>query len=474
MNLLECKNLSVCDEKQNYLLKNINFKLKKDEYLAIIGSSGAGKSTLIKALMNLNSSNLTSKGELFWHEKANFGVILQNPASCFDHVFSIKFHFKETFLAKNLKPDEQEYKRLLAEVGLDEKVLNAYPFELSGGMLQRVMIALALCAPLNLLIADEASSDLDSSGEKELFELIFRLKAKFHFAFLLVTHSLKLAQNADTIIILDQGQIIDQGNAKYIFTQSKCKKTKAFLEAFHLLEQNSFKPKPKPKTKALLLAKNINLSYKQGGFFSRQKPKIVLNKLDLKLYEGVNLAIVGKNGSGKSSLVRVLLGLEKAKNASLNLNGFDFCTQKLEYKKSLGIIFQNPPATLNPNFSAKEAILEPLWNLNIDKQSQEQELKKLAKALNLSELDKKVPYFSGGELQRIALARALITKPSLLILDEALSNLDVLLQVQIIKLLKALQAEFKLTLLCISHDQNILNALCDELLELKDGVLNEL
>ncbi|KGI56068.1 ABC transporter ATP-binding protein [Campylobacter sp. MIT 97-5078] len=473
MNLLECKNLSVCDEKQNYLLKNINLNLKKDEYLAIIGSSGAGKSTLAKTLMNLNSSNLTSKGELFWYEKARFGAILQNPASCFDNVFSIGFHFKETFLAKNLKPNEKEYKRLLAEVGLDEKVLNAYPFELSGGMLQRVMIALALCAPLNLLIADEASSDLDSSGEKELFELIFKLKAKFHFAFLLITHSLKLTQNADKIIILDQGQIIDQGNAQYIFTQSKHEKTKAFLEAFHLLEQNSTF-KHKHKNKLLLQAKNINLSYKQGGFFSRQKPKNVLNKLDLKLYEGVNLGIVGKNGSGKSSLIRVLLGLEKAKNASLSLNGFDLFTQKIEYKKSLGIIFQNPPATLNPNFSAKEAILEPLWNLGIDKQSQEQELQKLAKALNLSELDKKLPYFSGGELQRIALARALITKPRLLILDEALSNLDVLLQVKIIKLLQVLQAEFKLTLLCISHDQNILNALCDDFFELKDGVLNEL
>lgn len=467
--LVEFKNFHLKSQKANFLLKNINLKLKENEFITLLGSSGAGKSSLLKALMSLSASNLKSEGEIIWHKSANFGVILQNPASCFDPVFRVQYHFKESFLAKNLKPDKKEYIRLLNEVGLEANILRAYPFELSGGQLQRLMIALALCSPINLLIADEPSSDLDSLGQKELFELILRLKKKFHFAFLLATHSVELAKNADNIIILDKGQIIEEGSFKELFTKPKETKTQAFLEAYELLEKQDFQKQKIKKEKLLLEAKNISLSYKMGGFFSFAKPKLVLDDLSLKLYEGVNLGIVGQNGSGKSTLIKTLIGLEKAQNAKINLEGFE--RKSKEYRQKIGVIFQNPPATFNPAFSAKEAICEPLWNLKLEKKEQENRLEKLAKALELKDLEKKCAFFSGGELQRIALARAIITKPKLLILDEALSNLDLLLQVSIIKLLKALQEEFKLTLLCISHQQKVLNALCDELYELREGKL---
>lgn len=469
MNLVEFKNFSLSDENNSLILKNINLPIKENEFIALIGSSGAGKSSLLKSLMNIQNENLQKSGEILWHKMANFGAILQNPASCFDSVFRISYHFKESFLAKNLKPDTDKFKSLLAEVGLDESVLRAYPFELSGGQLQRIMIALALCCPINLLIGDEPNSDLDSLGEKELFELIFKLKEKYHFAFLLTTHSLELAKKADKIIILDKGQIVEKGNFQTLFTKPQSSKTKAFINAHNFLQEQDFTPQSSNKNTPLLEAENICLSYKQGGFFARTKPKLVLDGLSLKIYEGVNLGIVGKNGSGKSSLVRVLLGLEKASSANLNLQGFQ--KDDKAYKQKLAVIFQNPPASLNPAFSAKDAICEPLWNLKLDKKEQNKRLNELAKALELEGLDKKCAFFSGGELQRIALARALITRPKLLILDEALSNLDVLLQVSIIRLLKKLQNEFKLTFLCISHQQNILNALCDELFELKNGKL---
>lgn len=466
MSLVEFKDFSLSNEKGDFLLKDINLSLKENEFVALIGSSGAGKSSLLRTLMNINNKNLQSNGKILWHKKANFGVILQNPASCFDPIFSIAYHFKESFIAKGLKPEKKEFARLLAEVRLSEKLLNVYPFECSGGQLQRIMIALALCNPINLLIADEPNSDLDSLAQRELSELIFSLKEKYKFAFLLATHSLELTKNADKIIILNEGQIIDGGNFQSL-QNSQNTKTKAFYEAHALLQEKKFEPKILNKTKPLLEVKKLSLSYKQGGFFSTTKPKLVLDELDLQIYDGVNVGIKGVNGSGKSTLVRALLGLEKDTSGFVNLQGFER-THKL-YRQKLAAIFQNPPATINPAFSAKEAICEPVRYLS--KKEQNARLEILAKSLELKELEKKTAFFSGGELQRIALARALMTKAKLLILDEALNNLDLLLQVSIIKLLRNLQNEFKFSILCISHQQNVLNTLCDELYELREGKL---
>ncbi|TLD81426.1 ABC transporter ATP-binding protein [Helicobacter sp. MIT 11-5569] len=456
------------------ILRNITYDIYENEMLVLLGSSGSGKSLSARAIMGLLPENLQTTGAVRWHCQRKFGVIMQNPASCFDSIFTIQQHFDETFYAKKLPMEFSTYKKLLKDVELDSSVLKAYPFELSGGMLQRVMIAIALCSYTPLLIADEPSSDLDISGQKELIDLIYHLKTKQDFAILFITHDLNLAQKyADRIILMDKGEIQEQGSKKEFF-QSTQNIVSSFVNAHNLLNasEKHFKQNVQEHTdsKILLEAKHVNISYQRGGFFSKENPKKILENIEFCLYKNRNAGIIGANGAGKSTLVKVLLGIQTSPLAKITLNAIPI-KHKKEYCRHIGVVFQNPPASLNPRFSAKEAIIEPLKNLGYSQEECNKAMEQIVESLglNIESLHKKTIHFSGGEQQRIALARAIITKPSVLILDEALSNLDMLLQAQIITLLKQIQQQFSLTYIVISHDMRIIYTLCEDIWEIKDG-----
>ena len=221
----------------------------------------------------------------------------------------------------------------------------------------------------------------------------------------------------------------------------------------------------------LLEVKNLTQSYKKGNFFSQSKQEVILENINFSLTQGKNLGILGENGAGKSSLVRILLGLEKAKSGEVKILGkkyFEGSDQ--EIRQNIQGIFQDPQSSLNPRWSARECILEGLKNYHriINKKQQSEELAKFVE-INPLDLDKKSLYFSGGEQQRIAIARAIALKPKILILDEAFSNLDAHLQMQMIENLKKIQQDFALTLIVISHDLRVILQLCQEIILLKKG-----
>lgn len=474
--LVSIENFSLFYEERE-ILKSLNFNIYENEILALVGSSGSGKSLSAQAIMGLLPHYLRQQGVIKWHSKANsIGVILQNPASCFDEVFTIFTHFEETFRAKGIRGSLDTYCELLDEVGLPHWVLEAYPFELSGGMLQRIMVSLALFYEPSLLIADEPTSDLDTQGQKEFLQLLSNLQSKRKFACLLITHDFSLLSIANRVAIMSKGSIVECDSREKIFQNPSSNITKKLINAYNVLRHSKeyFYKKEKPKQQKILLeAKNISVSFKNGGLFCKQTYKNILEDISFCVFSGVNVGIVGKNGAGKSTLVRTLLGLENVNNATIFLNGISLSESKKLYRRQIGIIFQNPPSTLDPRWSAKDAIMEPLLNLGYSKIECENRVREIATSLllDVGELNRSAASFSGGEAQRIALARAIITKPKLLILDEALSNLDGVLQVEIINLLKSIQKHFELTYMVISHDISVIYELCYEVFELKNQKL---
>ena len=224
--MIEINNFSLFIDKKK-ILNNLNLTLKTKQKIALLGQSGSGKSLLARAILGLLPQNATTSGEIQSNQK--FGVILQNPASCFDGIFTLKEHFLETLKAHHLESLSSD-KWGLEEVGLKKEILDSYPFELSGGMLQRAMIALSICIKPDFIIADEMTSDLDCLGVWQISNLLLNLQNKMGFGMLFITHDLFLAHKmAEEIIILHQGEIIEQGNRDEIFKTPNHTKTKELL-----------------------------------------------------------------------------------------------------------------------------------------------------------------------------------------------------------------------------------------------------
>lgn len=471
------------------LLDNISLHIPPQSKFALIGASGSGKSLLCQSIMGILPSRLKQKGEIS-KDNVKFGVILQNPALCFDGIFTIENHFIETFKAHKIPYKREIIASYLQEVGLQNGVLDYYPFELSGGTLQRIMIALSISISPNFILADEPTSDLDCIGELEISNLLLHLQAKYRFTMLFVTHNFPLAAKlADKIFVMYQGKIIEEGesqtilkNPQHSFTQqlvsqhAKLLKTPwgDFQQGIKSLQQNvhqHLQTEEYARGK-LVEVKHLSKSYKRGNFFSNKPSKIVLKDLNFSLHSGRSLGIIGKNGAGKSSLIRILLNIEKQLEGDIYFFNKKIKTLPHILRKEIQAVFQNPQESLNPRFTAKDCILEPLRNCNIPVNHTEEAIK-LAKCVQLDpkRLNQKSNLFSGGEQQRIALARAISTKPKILILDEALSNLDHHLQFQMIELLKSLKQEFNMTYIVISHDLRVIFHLCEELILLNDGAI---
>lgn len=470
--LISLESFSVFTKQRCYLNK-LSFVIKKDKNFVLIGQSGAGKSLLLRAVLGLLPAYFSTSGILSWQIPRRYSVILQNPAICFDDTFSIKSHFIEVSKAKNIKADIAYFEHVLHEVDLDSTILKYYPFELSGGMLQRVMIALALIGDSPLIFADEPTSDLDSMGQDEVMNLVMTLQKKRGFCLFFITHDLKIASRLGGVVaVMKEGSIIEQGDCVLQAPTSDY--------ANHLLNKNNIfinhwnadtTAFAKSDSPILLEANNLYKQYSQrllGGLW-HAKPHYVLEPMNLVVRQCRNLGIIGRNGAGKSTLAKLLLGIDVPHDTSLKLAQINWHTDKLAYRCLQAAVFQNPKNTLNPRFSAYDAIIEPLLLFKLSRVEQERRLHKLTALLSLPNLKYKTQYYSGGEAQRIALARALITEPKLLILDEVFSGLDMVLAADLLHLLQQFQQECNITFIIISHDTRVLFHLCPELLILDKG-----
>lgn len=517
MSTLEIKNLNVSlGEKQ--LVQDVNLTLRMDKITGLIGQSGSGKSLTSLEILGFLPPNLRGKceiwldGERINFRKGFFANVMQNPRTAFNPLNSMKSHAKETIKARNLREKfhtqnganlkdkfdrnsniNDEIKSAFKSAGLSEDVLELYPPQMSGGMLQRAMIALTLLARPKFIIADEPTTDLDLLSQKKVLDMLSDLAIKSGVGMLIITHDFGVIRHiCDEVFVMENGRLIEHGSVADVFENPQSNGAKQIIGAYKFLNKsagicdekvanlasNLDENAPDLKQNLALNVHNLNFSYKIFSLFKNsQKP--VLSGVNFALESGKALGVLGVCGSGKSTLAQILMQIYTPHSAEITFFGKKLCAKNLasrrEIYRQMQIVFQDPLSSVNPRNSVFECIKEPLdYLFKFDKTQLENRVKEVLNFVGLSEdfLSKLALNLSGGQIQRVLIARALAVRPKVLILDESLSSLDTILQVKFIELLKRLKSH--LTLIFITHDIRLARILCDEIVLLDSGKIAEI
>ena len=536
MTFLKINNLDIEYQTRKEIInasKNVSFNLERGEIIGIVGESGSGKSTVANAIINLidkpgkitNGSISLDETELCNNEEAvrtirgkKIGFIFQDPQTSLNPLFTIKDQLIETIQThtdlNHNKAFEKSIK-LLTEVGIEnpEKRINDYPHQFSGGMRQRVVIALAISCEPDLLIADEPTTALDVSIQFKILKLLKKLTIDRKLGVLIITHDMGvIAEITDKVIVMRYGKIVEHGETYKVLSQPvsiECKSlvmsvppTNKKIDRFKFLSPDgnqiidtslkltnniikNWEIREK-SNKKLLDFINIIKIFDENKILSSQNDEDKIKALDnvsFNIFEGESFGLVGESGSGKSTIAKIISGLINPTKGEIyfeNLSLFD-PRNKLKIKKFRGqiqMIFQDPYSSLNPRFKIKEIISEPIkfFRNNIDNYSLDQNVNDLIDIVGISRTSlERFPHeFSGGQRQRISIARALATKPRLLICDEPTSALDVTIQAQVLNLLKDLQEQLNLTILFISHDLAVIRQMRDRIAVLRKGSICEI
>lgn len=476
-------------------VRNSSFTLEKNEVLGIVGESGSGKSVTALSLLGLlnypkayhgkGSSVCLDSQELIGADEKllekirgkKVGFVFQEPMSSLNPLHKIGAQVLETLVLHGQadpKRGKAQVLELLNKVGLKKPELryNAYPFELSGGERQRVMIAMAVANKPEVLILDEPTTALDVTIQAQIIKLIMDLKKQLLMSVIFISHDLALvAKISDRIIVMHQGKIVETGTPKQIFKSPKHTYTKKLISSIKLLKNNIKICKQK-----IVSVKNLSVVYpiKKNIFGKITRQLKALDDVSFDIYEGETLGIVGESGSGKTTLGHALTRLIKYQG---QVDFASSMTEK-EFRRAVQIIFQDPYNSLNPRLNVVQIIGEGLKTHHKDL-TEEQIIEKVSSILQEVGLSKTALYkypheFSGGERQRIAIARALILNPKIVILDEPTSALDVTIQKQIILLLKDLQQKHKMTYIFISHDMRSVLAMSDRIAVMQSGKIVEI
>ncbi|WP_245213243.1 ABC transporter ATP-binding protein [Rhizobacter sp. AJA081-3] len=503
--------------------QGVSFDVPENTTVALVGESGSGKSVTAMSILNLLPDNAQRQGTIRFQGRDLLGAslaelqslrgkeiacVFQDPMTSLNPVFSIGQQLCEPLirhLGLSARQAMDKAEGLLAEVGLPEpkRRLKAYPHELSGGQQQRVMIAMALACDPKLLIADEPTTALDVTIQRQIIELLARLKDKHRMSMLFISHDLGLVgEIADRVVVMRQGTVREQGAVADIFAAPQDAYTKALLACRPTLEQRNARlmviddhikggvvavqGKTKdPAAPVVLEATGLTKSFwLRSGVFGRREFKAVKGA-SFTLKRGHTLGIVGESGSGKTTLGLTLLRLHEPAGGPVGgkamFEGRDLLSltrqELLPMRRRIQVVFQNPYASLNPRFTVAQTLAEPMAIHGVggtDAQRVARASALLRKVgLDDSALNKYPHEFSGGQRQRIAIARCLTLDPEILVLDEAVSALDVSVQAQVLNLLKDLQDELGLSYIFISHDLAVVRFMADEVLVMKDGEVVE-
>ncbi|MEQ1160328.1 ABC transporter ATP-binding protein [Acinetobacter calcoaceticus] len=537
--LLHIENLRVSfkgeDKKYIETVKGISFDIPANTTVALVGESGSGKSVTSLAAMGLlpvGQSKIDEQSKIIFEGKdlltlsrkemrqicgKDIAMIFQEPMSSLNPVFTVGNQIAEVLclhMGLNRKQARQRVLELLKEVGIPspEIKIDAYPNQLSGGQQQRVMIAMAIACEPKLLIADEPTTALDVTIQKQIIDLLESLRKRRQMSMLFITHDLALVgEIADKVIVMRHGEIREQGAAEQVLEQPKDVYTRALLycrpqisqrpyrlpvtsdfmcQEDDILVEKSFDASEIPQRKRglngdeqiILEVKDLKKSfYSRKGLFGKEEFQAVKG-VSFKLAKGKTLGLVGESGSGKTTVGLLLMRLHQASGGQAFIEGKDILslTEKefAKYQRKIQIIFQNPYASLNPRFTVGQILLEPMQIHNIGKDDAER--KQIALGLlervNLPEQAYyRYPHeFSGGQRQRIAIARCLTLKPEILICDESVSALDVSVQAQVLNLLQDLQDEFGLSYIFISHDLSVVKYISDQVMVMNHGEVVEI
>ncbi|WP_022941388.1 ABC transporter ATP-binding protein [Psychromonas hadalis] len=497
--LLTVDNLSISFA-DNAIVKNVSFKLERGKTLAIVGESGAGKSLLALSILQLLpyphahhpngeitlcGEALVGKGEAVLEAiRGNkVGMIFQEPMTSLNPLHTVQKQISETLLIHKGLVGKQAVARtleLLTLVGIEspETRLQSYPHELSGGQRQRVMIAMALANDPELLIADEPTTALDVTIQKQILALLMSLQKRLNMGILLITHDLHIVKSiADDVLVMRRGEVVEYQAKQALFDSPKEDYTKLLLDAIPTGEMPVL-----IDPELLLTADNINVSFPiKKNFWGKVTHTLdAVKDVSLKIHKGETVAIVGESGSGKSTLVQAILQLNKSSGKVVFLGEqIDKIkhTRLQTLRAKLQIVFQDPFASLSPRLCVGDIIAEGL-EVHQSALTPQQVNDKVLATLQRVGLDKqsvsRYPHqFSGGERQRISIARALILNPQLIVLDEPTSALDRSIQKQILALLVSLQEELSLSYLFISHDLSVVRAISHRVLVMKDGEVVE-
>jgi peptide/nickel transport system ATP-binding protein len=531
-NLLEVRDLRISfrtDKKHTFeAVKGISFSVPQDATVALVGESGSGKSVSSLAVMGLlppdttiihDGSSIRFGGrellDLPVGERRklcgkDISMIFQEPMSSLNPVFTVGFQIGEV-LRLHMGMDKRQARartlELLEEVGIPDPAnkIDAYPSQMSGGQQQRVMIAMAIACEPKLLIADEPTTALDVTIQKQIMELIARLQKKHRMAVLFITHDLGLVgEIADRVIVMRHGEVREEGAAARVLGQPEDAYTRALLHCRPTLDARPLRlpviddymsgriqPGAELPQRArgyaegdapLLVVNNLAKSfYVRAGLFGKREFKAVKD-VSFTLPRGKTLGVVGESGSGKTTVGLTLLRLHRATGGSALFDGRDLVAMSdrdfQAYKRRIQIIFQNPYASLNPRFTVGQILLEPMriHGIGANDFDRTEHARYLLQRVGLpAQAFERYPHeFSGGQRQRIAIARCLTMKPEILVCDESVSALDVSVQAQVLNLLQDLQDEYGMSYIFISHDLSVVKYISDRVMVMHHGSVVEM
>lgn len=531
-NLLSVQDLSISfvnSERRTTAVKGLSFNLHKNNILGIVGESGSGKSVTSLAILGLldkKSAQVTGailyqgndllklSEKEYQHFRGNeISMIFQEPMSSlnpsltcgYQVVEIIRQHHKITF-----SEAKQRTLELFDKVKLPrpDALFGAYPHQISGGQKQRVMIAMAIACKPKILIADEPTTALDVTVQKEVLELLKALQQETQMSIIFVSHDLALVSElADDVAVMYRGELVEYASAKAIFSNPQHNYTKALLSSRPSLDQRLKKLptisdfldnnplsateskeeraqrlKTLYKQTPLLEIKNVYKTYlSKSGFFSKQREVLAVQDVSFSLYPGETLGLVGESGCGKSTLGNTILQLDPATYGSIKYNGQEITTlSKKELRalrKDIQIIFQDPYASLNPRLTIGQAITEPMkvHKLYASRQERKEKALEIMSRVGLepSYYNRYPHEFSGGQRQRIGIARTIAVAPKIIICDESVSALDISIQAQVLNLLNELKKDFGFTYIFISHDLAVVKYMADQLVVMQNGTIAE-
>ena len=531
--ILDIKNLSISfgnKKSKVEVVHGISLSISENEILGVVGESGSGKSVTAMAILGLlPEKNTTLKGELFFNNKnllseskkeirklrgSEIAMIFQEPMTALNPSITCGNQVSEIIklhLNYSGSKAKKETISLFEKVKLPRprEIYNSYPHQISGGQMQRVMIAMAIACKPKLLIADEPTTALDVTVQKEIMLLLKEIQKETKMSMLFISHDLGLVSEiVDRVVVMYKGDIVEEGSAFQVFKMPKEDYTKALMasrpsldvrlkelptiaslaeKSFKSIEitpqERALKHKDLYTKKPILEILNVKKEYYSNvGFFAKKKVVNAVNEVSFKVFEGETLGLVGESGCGKSTLGKAILQLEKATSGSIKYRGKELTQLSSKdlrkLRKEIQLIFQDPYSSLNPRMLIGEAIMEPMKVHKIGKNDRERKNKVLS-ILKRVELDEsyfnRYPHeLSGGQRQRVGIARTIAMEPKLVVCDESVSALDISVQAQVLNLLNELKDDFGFTYIFISHDLAVVKFMADQLLVMKEGKIEEI
>ncbi len=487
-------------------VSQVSFSLRAGEIVAVVGESGSGKSTTAASLVGLLAGNaqieagsiwlageeLLGASERTWRSLRGrvLGFVPQDPGLSLDPVKRIDSQLREAMTVHGVSRPAARLRarQLLQDVGLQdvERVARSFPHQLSGGMRQRVLIAIALANNPALIIADEPTSALDVGVQRQILDRLQALARERGTAVVLITHDLGVAlDRADRLIVMHRGRIVETGNARQIFDQPQHAYTRQLLAAAPSLSQVRPPPRafatPRQASAAVAIPPLLQVEHLRKDFSTWRHPgPVAVDDVSFSVSRHGTTSLVGESGSGKSTTARLVLGLERLDQGRVMFDGQEIGHQSRRewqaLRRRIQVVYQNPYASLDPRFTLEQIVTEPLLAFSVGDRAWQ--ARRAASLLEQVELPSRLLHsrpgeLSGGQRQRVAIARALALEPELLVLDEPLSALDASVQAQILALLAELQRHLGLSYLFISHDLAVVRQISDQVVVMRNGKVVE-